>query len=111
MIKGQGLLLVMMDTAPEHEAELNRWYEEEHVPERLAIPGFLRATRYQAVEGGPKYLALYEVENTNVFSTPDYLSFYSGPKETPWTRKVISRTFNYKRNIYTKISERSSKAE
>lgn len=102
----RGLLFVAMDTGPADEEELNRWYEEEHVPERLSITGFVRASRYQVIEGGPKYLALYQVTNTDVFSTPEYLSYYSGKNETAWTRRVISRTSNYKRNIYTKISER-----
>lgn len=31
--QGRALLLVMMDVDPEHEAEFNRWYEEEHVPD------------------------------------------------------------------------------
>ena len=100
------LLFVILDTAPEHELELNRWYEEEHIGERLSVRGFIRARRYEAIEGGPKYLAYYEVESTDVFSTPEYLSFYSGARETPWTRRVIGRAYNYKRNIYTKISER-----
>ena len=61
--KAPGLLLVMMDIAPEREEEFNRWYNEEHVPERLAIPGFKRARRFKALEGSPKYLALYELES------------------------------------------------
>ena len=39
--QGKGLLLVMMDIDPEYEGEFNRWYNEEHVPERLSVPGFL----------------------------------------------------------------------
>ena len=35
--------------APEREAEFNRWYNEEHVPERLAIPGFRKARRFKAI--------------------------------------------------------------
>ena len=45
----------------QHEEEFNRWYNEEHIPEQLAIPGVLNAAQYQAVEGGPKYLACYEL--------------------------------------------------
>ena len=55
--KGRGLLMVYSDVAPEHDDEYNRWYNEEHIPERLSIPGVLSAARYQAVQGGPKYLA------------------------------------------------------
>ena len=60
--KGRGLLMVYSDVAPEHDAEYNRWYNEEHIPERLSIPGVLSAARYQAVQGGPKYLPCYELD-------------------------------------------------
>src|SRR5215510_12982945 len=63
--KGDGLLMVYCDVAAEHEDEFNRWYNEEHIPERLAIPGVLNAARYQAVEGGPTYLACYELESAD----------------------------------------------
>ena len=59
--KGDGLLMVYCDVAAEHEEEFNRWYNEEHIPERLAIPGVLNAARYKAVAGGPTYLACYEL--------------------------------------------------
>jgi hypothetical protein len=41
-----GLLLFMTDIDPAHEDEFNRWYEEEHLAERMAIPGFLSARRF-----------------------------------------------------------------
>ena len=56
--KGDGLLLVFSDVAPEHDEEYNRWYNEEHIPERLSIPGVLDAARYEAVQGGPRYLGM-----------------------------------------------------
>jgi hypothetical protein len=60
-----GLLMVYGDVAAEHEEECNRWYNEEHIPERLAIPGVLNEARYGAVAGGPTYLVCYEL------ATPD----------------------------------------
>ena len=45
--KGNGLLMVYCDVAAEHEDEFNRWYNDEHIPERLAIPGVLNAARYR----------------------------------------------------------------
>jgi hypothetical protein len=45
-----GLLLFMTDIDPSHESEFNRWYEEEHLAERMAIPGFVAARRFQALE-------------------------------------------------------------
>jgi hypothetical protein len=67
--KGNGLLMVYCDVAAEHEDEFNRWYNEEHIPERLAIPGVLNAARYKAVEGGPTYLACYELESAEAWYT------------------------------------------
>ena len=54
----KGLLLMMTDIDPAHEEDFNLWYEEEHLDERMAIPGFINARRFTALEGGPKYLAL-----------------------------------------------------
>ena len=59
--KGDGLLMVYCEVPAKYEEEFNAWYNEEHIPERLSIPGVLSAARYQAVAGGPKYLACYEL--------------------------------------------------
>ena len=67
--KGDGLLMVYCDVAAEHDDEFNRWYNEEHIPERLAIPGVLNAARYRAVEGGPTYLACYELASPDAWHT------------------------------------------
>jgi hypothetical protein len=47
--KGTGLLMVWSDVPAEHEPEFNRWYNEEHLAERLSVPDFLRAARYEQV--------------------------------------------------------------
>src|SRR5690349_2005809 len=48
---GGTILVVMMEVAPEHEAEFNRWYNDEHLPERLEIPGYVSARRFKLEEG------------------------------------------------------------
>ena len=68
----KGLLLMMTDIDPAHEEDFNRWYEEEHLDERMAIPGFINARRFTAIEGGPKYLALYDLESPEVLQSPAY---------------------------------------
>ena len=72
MSKGSGLLLVATDIDPVNEVDLNRWYDEEHIAERLTCPGFVRARRYKAVEGGPKYLALYDLTSLDALNTDMY---------------------------------------
>jgi len=100
--QGRALLLVMMDVDPEHEAEFNRWYEEEHVPERMSIPGFVNARRYRAIEGGPKYLALYELESVDVLESESY-RYWFGEGRTEWTRRILGNCSNFLRNVYVEI--------
>ena len=101
--KGSGLLLVMMDIDPEHEDDFNRWYDEEHIPERAAIPGFLTGRRYKAVHGGPKYLAIYEIDNPEVLDSEEYM-YASGEGRSEWTKRVGGRAKNYVRNVYIEIT-------
>ena len=101
--KGTGLLMVWTDVPVEHEAEFNRWYNEEHLAERLSVPGFLSAARYEAVRGGPKHLAYYELESVAVLESAAYKYVQDHPTE--WTRRcspnVLGTTFI--RNVYTVI--------
>ena len=68
--KGTGLLMVWVDVPADKEKEFNRWYNDEHLAERLAIPGFLAGARYEAVKGSPKHLAYYELESPAVLEAP-----------------------------------------
>jgi hypothetical protein len=67
--KGTGLLMVWADVPADKEDDFNRWYNEEHIPELLALPGVLNAARYEAVKSGPKHLACYELESPAVVQT------------------------------------------
>src|SRR5438445_6807756 len=71
--RGTGLLMVWTDIDAEFEADFNRWYDEEHISRLLQVPGFLSAGRYAAIKGGPKYLAMYELEDHNVLRSAAYL--------------------------------------
>ncbi|MGK0172914.1 MAG: hypothetical protein ACI9W2_004658 [Gammaproteobacteria bacterium] len=97
-----GLLLVMMEIAPEHEEDFNRWYDEEHVPERMSIPGFVRARRFRALEGTPKYLALYELENVDALDT-DLYRHWTGAGQTEWTKRVLGTVSGFVRNVYVEM--------
>jgi len=71
--RGTGLLMAWTGVDPAHEAEFNRWYDEEHIGRLLAVPGFLNAGRYRALRGGPKYLAMYELEDHNVLRSAAFI--------------------------------------
>ena len=64
--KGKGLLMVWADVPAEKEDDFNNWYNQEHIPELVGLPGVLNAARYEAIRGGPKHLACYELEDSTV---------------------------------------------
>jgi hypothetical protein len=54
------------------EEEWNRWYDGQHVPDLLSVPGFVSAVRFRERNSEGRYLALYEVEHPGVFSDARY---------------------------------------
>src|SRR5206468_493589 len=67
------------------------------------LPGFLSGARYEAVKGGPKHLAVYELESVAALESDAYKRVRTNP--TAWTKRcspeVIGTT--YIRNVYTLI--------
>ena len=70
--KGRGIFMVYVDIDAQHVQEFNEWYNKEQLPELLSVPGILSAARYEAVKGGPQYLACYELESVAVMQTPAF---------------------------------------
>lgn len=86
----KGFLLVMMQCPPTLEDEFNAWYDTEHLPERLAVPGVETALRFVCLDGNPSYLAMYDLEKHEVLETPAYLKV-AYDQSSPWTKRVTSR--------------------
>jgi hypothetical protein len=87
----KGFLLVFMNPPPAFEEEFNAWYDSEHIPERLSVPGFLTGLRYINLSGGaPRYLAMYDLESYGVMETPEYLRV-AFDNSSPWTKRVTAR--------------------
>jgi len=84
---GKGAMLLTFDIAGEAIAEHDDWHTHEHFPERLSIPGFLRGTRWIALQGKPRYLVLYEVRLPDTLTSGPYLERLNHP--TPWTSKMM----------------------
>lgn len=93
--KRNGFLLVMMQPPPALEEEFNAWYDMEHVPERLAVPGFLSALRFVCLDGHPRYLAMYDLDAREVLDSGPYLAV-SVDRFSPWTRRVTARVLVYR---------------
>jgi hypothetical protein len=64
----KGVMIVQSRPASaDREDEYNQWYSRVHIPEILAVPGFVAARRYRVVgPDGPVYIAVYDIEADDV---------------------------------------------
>jgi hypothetical protein len=91
-----GFLLVLMQPPANIEEEFNAWYDSEHVPERLAVPGVLTAIRFSSISAAtPKYLAMYDLESEAVLDSDAYRRV-AGDNSSPWTKRVTGKTRVYR---------------
>ena len=70
-------------------ADHDDWHSSEHFHERLSVPGFLRATRWVATAGAPRYMVTYEVSDADVATSQGYLDRLNNP--TSWTNEMMPR--------------------
>jgi len=78
------VLTVRLNTPAEHDDEFNQWYNVDHVPALVAVPGVYCAHRYVAVEGDPKYLAVYQMSAGEIPKTPEW----ERARDSEWTRRI-----------------------
>jgi len=65
--------VVLTNASGGRDEEFNRWYNNQHIPDVLKIPGFVAAQRFKLadaqMEGSTsawRYLALYEIETNDL---------------------------------------------
>lgn len=85
--------------------EYNEWYDKEHLPRCVNIPGVLRARRFTAAactsgNVGPKYLTAYELTGPDVWESPAA----QVARKTPWTEKMRSLFSNTRRALYQLVA-------
>jgi hypothetical protein len=79
-------LVVLTNPTPGKEAEYNRWYNEQHIPDVLNCKGFVSAQRFRMsdtqmganADKSYKYLALYEIETDDLNASIKDLQSRSG---------------------------------
>jgi hypothetical protein len=99
-----GVMIAMFDIPDELDEDFNRWYDEEHIPEKVGtVPGFVRARRFKSLEGRPNYLAIYELEDMSVLDNPTYSGNYRNG--TSDTVRMKSKAKTFYRNVYYQIAE------
>ena len=91
-----GVLAIWNGVNPRQEVEYHDWYIQQHMLERLRIPGFLAGCRYVAVGGGLKYFTWYLTSSVHILQTPAYRERIQHP--TDWTRRIMPSFKNMSRS-------------
>lgn len=97
-MNASAILFSQMEPPEPLESEFNEWYDEEHVPVRLALEGFTGAVRYRVHSDdpnslpSPKYAVTYFMRDLAVLETPEYGKLKEAPSErTDRMLKSVSR--------------------
>ena len=98
------LYVVQMDVPAEKEADFNRIYDTQHVPELSKVPGVGRVTRYRLestdVEAVAKYLAMYEIDTPDLPQTP---TWKEASDRGDWATQIRPHTTNRSHHIFKRI--------
>ena len=90
---GPIILVTSVDVAPGSEEAFNRWYNEKHMPEVMACPGFLSGARYECTLGQPQYVAIYELESEEALRTPEMQRVRGWGDQFPNVRNFHERIY------------------
>lgn len=91
-----GSLIAVLEHGPVAQDEFDDWYDTEHIPERLDVPGFLTAQRWAAADDSPVSVVLYDLEDLAVLDGEAYRSI-GGENLSPWSKRVIGRSDRFLR--------------
>jgi hypothetical protein len=95
-LRGTALIAIWYDLKPDNVDQFQRWHTQEHMPERLGVPGFLRGRRYMNWEQSQHvYFTIYEIAHIEVFRSPSYLARLNAPTE--WSNRVQPCIMNFLR--------------
>ena len=98
-----GLFLAYSDPGPVPEDEFHDWYDNEHLPARLTVPGFESAARYSAADGqATPWLAVYEIE-PGTLDSPAYKALYASNSDRE--KSILSRLATLDRREYELFSD------
>jgi hypothetical protein len=84
---GSAALAMWWDVARDVRTEFEHWHSHEHFAERMAIPGFRRASRWRSASDGSGVFVMYELESYDVLSSSTYLARLNAP--TAWSTKMM----------------------
>jgi hypothetical protein len=90
------LYIVHTDIPADVVADYNAWYDEEHLPRLVGVPGVERARRFVADgQQSPRYLTAYDLSIKGAFESPEGLR----ARKTAWTERMRSLFRNTRRKM------------
>lgn len=99
------IYVVQMDIPKEREADFNRIYDTQHVPEITKVPGVLGVTRYKLTEssdkGMPQYLAIYRCASADIPQNP---AWKKASDTGDWKEMIRPHTTNRKHSIFEQVA-------
>jgi hypothetical protein len=90
-------LVTFSDVVAGSEDAFNAWYNGTHLPDFVACPGILSASRYECVDGQPKHLAVYDLDSPAAVATPEVRKVWGWGPVAPSLRNAHGRV--YRRTI------------
>lgn len=84
---GKAAMILAFDIVPEAIVEHDHWHSQEHLHERMSIPGFLRGSRWTNLGSGQRYFVMYEVADLDTLASKPYLERLNAP--SPWTTRMM----------------------
>jgi hypothetical protein len=104
--RSNALVAFWADIEPSYVERYRQWHTEEHIPERVAIPGFDTGRRYARVDGGRMFFMYYDTASPEVLKSDAYLHALNHP--TPWTTESLRYFRNPLRNLYRLLQEQGA---
>lgn len=90
MAEPMGLLVAGFNFSSIAADEFNAWYDTEHVPERLRVPGFINAQRWLGADDPKISIATYDLDTLSVLKSPAYTAI-AGPNLSPWSKRMVGK--------------------
>lgn len=95
-LAGNAFLALWNDIADTRVPDYDQWHTLEHVPERVAVRGFLGARRYVNRDHAyHRYFTLYDVATLDAFANDEYKDLLNNP--TPWSLSMRPDFSNFLR--------------
>ncbi|KAJ3576655.1 hypothetical protein NP233_g297 [Leucocoprinus birnbaumii] len=106
--EAEGLLFVLGECEPAVSInDFNDWYDNEHAPARLTVPGISTAIRYKSNDSQtPSWLAIYDLSSPSITKSPPYLALRDSASANE--KSLIPRLPILQRRIYSLINSRTS---